>query len=110
MDWKDASRFFASLSAGAILIMATFLQKDPGIPGAKYLVKEAFALFFQAFIFFLVSYLAGQHDPAEQYRWKWVHGFVSASHRVFFSLGYFCFSFALIIMLLFGLQIVEGWG
>ncbi len=90
--------------------MATFLQKDPGIPGAKYLVKEAFGLFFLAFISFLVSYLAGQHDPAEKYRWKWVGGSVRAVHQVFFSVGYFCFGFATIIMFLFGLQIVEGWG
>ncbi len=48
-------RFFISLSAGAILLIATFLHDPPQVPGAKWFVLVALVSFFISFWSFVVA-------------------------------------------------------
>ena len=48
-------RLFISLSAGAILLIATFLHDPPRVPGAKWFVLFALVFFFISFWCFVLA-------------------------------------------------------
>lgn len=104
----EISRFFVSLSAGAIVVMATFLREPLAVPMGAVLFASTFLGFFLSFTFFSLALLraAGleeQKDEPEGNE-RWIKRVM-----ILVTLGMGCFWLAVGAMCAISLRIILSW-